>query len=143
MRRKREWGITLGLALAVAASISMVSLAKEERQKVGTIELSFSYDIQAGESGGDVDVTLGSGNCSIESVDIVNEKEFWVGGDKPKVEVWLSADSDYYFAKSGKSAFSFSGDKVKYVTSSTKYDKSEMVLTVTLKSWMRMMRTWM
>lgn len=133
MRRKREWGITLGLALAVAASISMVSLAKEERQKVGTIELSFSYDIQAGESGGDVDVTLGSGNCSIESVDIVNEKEFWVGGDKPKVEVWLSADSDYYFAKSGKSAFSFSGDKVKYVTSSTKYDKSEMVLTVTLE----------
>ena len=44
MRRKREWGITLGLALAVAASISMVSLAKEERQKVGTIELSFSLD---------------------------------------------------------------------------------------------------
>ena len=133
MGRKREWVITLGLSLAVAASISMVSLAKEEREKVGTIELSFSYDIQAGESGGDVDVTLGSGNCSVESVDIVNEKDFWVGGDKPKVEVWLSADSDYYFAKSGKSAFSFSGDKVKYVTSSTKSDKSEMVLTVTLE----------
>ena len=42
MRRKREWGITLGLALAVAASISMVSLAKEERQTVGTIERSLS-----------------------------------------------------------------------------------------------------
>ena len=70
----------------------MVSLAKEERQKVGTIELSFSYDIQAGESGGDVDVTLGSGNCSIESVDIVNEKEFWVGGDKPKAVSYTHLD---------------------------------------------------
>lgn len=109
MRRKREWGITLGLALAVAASISMVSLAKEERQKVGTIELSFSYDIQAGESGGDVDVTLGSGNCSIESVDIVNEKEFWVGGDKPKVEVWLSADSDYYLQSRERAHFPLAG----------------------------------
>ena len=42
MGRKREWVITLGLSLAVAASISMVSLAKEEREKVGTIELSVS-----------------------------------------------------------------------------------------------------
>ena len=48
------------------------------------------------------------------------------------MEIWLSADSDYYFKKSGKSAFSFSGDTVKHVSSSTKNDKEEMVLVVRL-----------
>lgn len=132
MTKRWKYGITLGMAFAIAASISITGLAKEEREKVGTIELWFSSDIQAGEYGGTVDVDLRSGNCSIESVDIVNEGDYWVGGEKPKVEIWLSADSDYYFAKSGKSAFSLHGDKVRYVSSSTRYDKSEMVLTVTL-----------
>lgn len=133
MRKRWEWGIAVGTALIIAASSAFVCLAKEERTPVGTIGLNFSSDIQAGESGGNVDVTLESGDCSIESVDVVNEGDIWVGGDKPKVEIWLSADSDYYFSKSGKSAFSFSGDKVKYVSSSTKNDKEEMVLTVTLE----------
>ena len=107
-------------------------LRKEERTPVGKIKLNFTSDIQAGEIGGNVDVSLEDGECSIESVDIVNEGDNWVGGDKPKVEIWLSADSDYYFKKSGKSAFSFSGDTVKYVSSSTKNDKEEMVLVVRL-----------
>lgn len=124
-----------GLALMMTVSLPATSLAKEERTPVDTIELTFHSDIQAGESGGTVDVTLGSGECSVSSVDIVNEKEYWLGGDKPKVEVWLSADSDYYFKKSGKSAFKLNqgGDTVKYVSSYAKNDKEEMVLTVTLE----------
>lgn len=133
MWRRWKWSAAVGLALAFAASSAFVSLAKEEREPVGKIELHFSSDIQAGESGGNVDVTLGGGSCSIESVDIVNEGDIWVGGDKPKVEVWLSADSGYYFSKSGKSAFEFSGDKVKYVSSTPKNDKEELRLTVTLE----------
>lgn len=133
MRRRWEGAAVAGLALVAAMSMSLVSFAKEERTKVGTIGLTFASDIQAGESGGTVDVTLDSGECSIESVDIVNEGDYWIGGDKPKVEIWLSADSDYYFSKSGKNAFKFDGDKVKYVSSSVKSDKSEMVLTVTLE----------
>ena len=70
------------------------------------------------------------GKCSIEAWILSMRGDSWVGGDKPKVEIWLSADSDYYFKKSGKSAFSFSGDTVKYVSSSTKNDKEEMVLVV-------------
>ena len=65
-------------------------------------------------------------------MDIINEGDYWVGGERPKVEIWLSADSDYYFKKSGKSAFSFSGDEVKYVSSSAKNDREEMVLVVKL-----------
>ena len=101
----------------------LTSFAKEERTPVGEIKLNFTSDIQAGEIGGNVDVSLRMGSVPLRSVDIVNEGDNWVGGDKPKVEIWLSADSDYYFKKSGKSAFSFSGDTVKYVSSSTKNDK--------------------
>ena len=73
------------------------------------------------------------GSCSVESADFVNEQEYWAGGVKPKVEVWLSADSDCYFSKSGKAAFTFNGDKVKYVSSATKYDKELLKLVVTLE----------
>lgn len=80
-------------------------------------------------------MTLGSGQCTVRCVDLANEKDYWLGGDKPKVEVWLSADRDYYFKKSGKSAFKLNegGDTVKYVSSSLKNDKEELVLFVTLE----------
>ena len=132
MRKRGAYAALAGAALFMACTLSFTSFAKEERTPVGKIKLNFTSDIQAGEIGGNVDVSLEDGECSIESVDIINEGDIWVGGDKPKVEIWLSADSDYYFKKSGKSAFSFSGDTVKYVSSSTKNDKEEMVLVVRL-----------
>lgn len=132
MRKRGACAALAGLVLALACTVSFPAFAKEERTPVGKIRLTFTSDIQAGEIGGTVDVSLDEGECSIDSVDIINEGDNWVGGDKPKVEIWLSADSDYYFKKSGKSAFSFSGDQVKYVSSSTKSDKEEMVLVVRL-----------
>ena len=132
MRKRGAYAVLAGAALIMACALSFTAFAKEERTPVGKIKLNFTSGIQAGENGGNVDVTLEDGECSIESVDIINEGDIWVGGDKPKVEIWLSADSDYYFKKSGKSAFSFSGDTVKYVSSSTKNDKEEMVLVVRL-----------
>ena len=132
MRKRGAYAVLAGAALIMACELSFTAFAKEERTPVGKIKLNFTSGIQAGENGGNVDVTLEDGECSIESVDIINEGDIWVGGDKPKVEIWLSADSDYYFKKSGKSAFSFSGDTVKYVSSSTKNDKEEMVLVVRL-----------
>lgn len=134
---KGRWKCTAiaGITLSMAASLAFVCFAKEDREPVGTIGLTFSSDIRAGEPGGSVNATLDSGNCSIDSVDVVNEEDIWVGGDKPKVEVWLSADNGYYFSKSGKGAFKLneSGAKVKYVTSKPGNDKEEMVLTVTLE----------
>ena len=90
-----------------------------------------------------VSVSVEDGSCSVESADFVNEQEYWAGGVKPKVEVWLSADSDCYFSKSGKAAFTFNGDKVKYVSSATKYDKELLKLIVTLEKLMMRRRTWM
>lgn len=116
----------LSCLLAVPAS------AKEERTPVGRITLNFSADIQAGDSEAYIDVSVEDGSCSVESADFVNEQEYWAGGVRPKVEIWLEADSDCYFKKSGKSAFTFTGDDVKYVSSSTKYDREMMRLVVTL-----------
>lgn len=133
MRKQKRWGLFAGAVLAFACMMTMTVFGKEERTPVGKIHLNFSSDIQAGEAGGTVDVSLEDGECSIDSVDIINEGDYWVGGERPKVEIWLSADSDYYFKKSGKSAFSFSGDEVKYVSSSSKNDREEMVLVVKLE----------
>ncbi len=120
------------LAAAVAGGAAFPAAAKEERTPVGEITLSFSVDVSPGEAGGTVDVTVESGECSVESVDFVKDQDYWVGGERPKVEIWLSADSDYYFKKSGKSAFVFEGDEVKYVSASAKNDKEEMLLRVSL-----------
>lgn len=132
MRNIRAYAMAAALAAAVACTVSFPAFAKEERTPVGKIKLTITSDIQAGDMGGSVDVSVDEGECSVESADVVNEGDNWVGGDKPKVEIWLSADSDYYFKKSGKSAFSFAGDAVKYVSSSTKNDKEELVLVVRL-----------
>lgn len=123
-------------ALLTALTVSVLSFpafAKEERTPVGHITLNVSYEVQAGESGGYVDVTVEEGECCVESVDFINEGEYWLGGDKPKVEIWLAADSDYYFSKSGKSQFTLEGDEAKYVSSSKKNDKEELVLRLQLE----------
>ena len=131
MRKKKTYG-ALALAVLVAvASTSMVCFAKEERTPVGKVKLTITSDIRAGDQDGGVDVSV-DGNCSLESADVVNEGFNWVGGEKPKVEIWLSADSDCYFNKTGKSAFTIVGDGVKYVSSHTEGDKEEMVVTVRL-----------
>ena len=48
-----------------------------------------------------MDVSLDFGDCDISNVDVINEPSGkWVDKDKPKLEVTLEADDDYYF-KSG------------------------------------------
>ena len=123
-------GAMFAALLSVAASFP--ASAKEERTPVGHITLNFNADVQAGDTDATISVSVEDGNCSVESADFINEQEYWAGGEKPKVEVWLSADSDCYFSKSAKSAFTFNGDKVKYVSCASKYDKEMLKLVVTL-----------
>ena len=121
------------LAAALAMTVAFPASAKEERTPVGHITLNFNADVQAGDTDATISVSVEDGNGSVESADFINEQEYWAGGEKPKVEVWLSADSDCYFSKSAKSAFTFNGDKVKYVSCASKYDKEMLKLVVTLE----------
>ncbi len=126
-------GVRAAAAAGILALVMvMPAYAGEEREPVGIVSLTFSSTIEAGEDG-DVEVTVDSGSCSVDSVDVVNPKGYWVGGDKPKVKVELGADRGYYFDKSGKSAFQLDGAGVKYQGSNRKNDKETMILTVTLE----------
>lgn len=120
-------------ALVLALALPMAAQAKEEREPVGKITLTISASVETGGSGGIADASVDEGECSVDSVEFVNEPDYWEAGMKPKIEIWLSADSDYYFKKSGKSAFKFEGDEVKYVSSSTRNDRSELKLTLSLE----------
>ena len=135
MKRTKEFAVLAG-TICLAAGMSFGAYAdddEDEREPVGHITLNIQSDIEAGDWGGDIEVTLEEGECSVDSVEIVNEAEYWAGGDEPKVEIWLSADSGYYFKKRGKSAFTFTGDEVKYVSSSAKNDREELCLTIRLE----------
>ena len=91
-------GAMFAALLSVAASFP--ASAKEERTPVGHITLNFNADVQAGDTDATISVSVEDGNCSVESADFIKEQEYWTGREKPKVEVWLSADSDCYFSKS-------------------------------------------
>lgn len=129
MRKIRYSAVAAAGLLALALAFPAYGKDKEEREPVGQISLKISSDIEAGEDG-DVDVEVLSGSCSVSSVDVDNPKGYWVGGDKPKVKVELSADDGYYFDQSGKGAFDLDG--AKYSGSSRDSDKEIMKLTLTL-----------
>lgn len=120
-------------ALGLALLAGFPAYGEEDRTPVGEITLSVSSDIEAGMEGGEVYVEVEEGSCHVDSVEIVNMPGVWAGGDEPKVKIWLNADDDCYFDKSGKSIFTFTGDEVKYNSASRKNDKETLVLTITLE----------
>lgn len=93
----------LSCLLAVPAS------AKEERTPVGRITLNFSADIQAGDSEAYIDVSVEDGSCSVESADFVNEQEYWAGGVRPKVEIWLEAIATVILKNRKKCVYLYGG----------------------------------
>lgn len=60
MRKRGAYAVLAGAALFMACTLSFTAFAKEERTPVGKIKLNFTSDIQAGEIGGNVDVSLES-----------------------------------------------------------------------------------
>ena len=96
MTKDKKANLLKGAMLAAALTMTSAfpASAKEERIPVGHITLDFNADVQAGDMDASISVSVEDGNCSVESADFVNEQEYWAGGVKPKVEVWLAADSD-------------------------------------------------
>ena len=85
-----------------------------------------------------MDVSLDFGDCDISNVDVINEPSGkWVDKDKPKLEVTLEADDDYYF-KSGyaKKNVTLSGDSAT-VTSIKRKGDEELRVVITLKALKR------
>ncbi len=136
MRRYKYFmaAVTAAVFLSAIPFTSFASGDTEGRTQMGTIGLNISSSIHVGDEKSDVDVSLDYGDCDISNVDVINEPSGkWVDKDKPKLEVTLEADDDYYF-KSGysKKNVKLSGDSAT-VTSIKRKSNEELRVVITLK----------
>lgn len=142
-KRKRRWMTGMrscGLALAVtwavlAAPFPSMAKEDEDRTPVEEISLDVSSSIEVGDIGSEVEVTLNYGECEVGNVDVANEpNDEWKDKDKPRVEVTLEADRDYYF----KTGFSKKNVKISgssgTITSVRRRSDEELKVVITLKA---------
>ena len=85
---------------AGALSIGICGTAMaDSRSEIDSVSLRVESEIEEGDSSSDVDVTSDTDGCSVEDVDVTNEpKDEWDDNDRPRLEVTLEAEDDYYFS---------------------------------------------
>ena len=134
MRSARVWFLALA-TVGMTMTGPFASMAEEDRTPIGEMTLDVESEIEARDTGSNVDVTTDSDECSVSNVDVSNEPNGeWEHKDKPKVQVTLEAESDYYF-KSGfsKKKISLTGSQGT-VTSVKRKNSEELIVTITLKA---------
>lgn len=136
--KRDKYFATLVTAAAIFLAIPFSSMAASDTDDLtpmSTIGLNISSSIHVGDEKSDVDVSLDFGDCEISNIDVVNEPSGkWVDKDKPKLEITLEADDEYYF-KSGysKKNVKLSGDSAT-VTSVKRKGDDELHVVITLKA---------
>lgn len=124
-------GVLLGLGMALG--ISSASFAKEERTPIDRVNVKINYETY-NESEVDVQVTTDTEHVEIGDFYINNDPiDDWAKGESPELVITLEADEDYYFRKSGKSLFGFSGDSVYFGSADKFEDKQYVTLRVMLE----------
>lgn len=120
------------LALGIALAAGGTALADEDREAIDSISLSFDSEITTGSSSCEVDVDTEDDEYSVGGVEVLNASGVWAGGARPKLEIYLYADEDYYFSSAKESMFHFYGEDVEFVSAKRQEDNSELVLVVKL-----------
>ena len=130
----RTWLLLLAAA-GMSLTGTITAMAEEDRTPVEEVTLDVTSSIEVKDSGSDVEVTTDSEGCYIANVDVTNEPNGeWKHKDKPRVEVTLEAESDYYFKSGfGKKKVSLTGSKGT-VSSVRRKSAEELIVTVTLKA---------
>lgn len=121
------------LAVVLAGAMAVPAAAKEEREKITKVALTFSaYD--SGDEGeyGEVEVTADSGPYGVDEVEFLSSTS---STSYPRVRVTMYADDDAYFASASKSLFDLDGEGASYVSASRRDSNSCIVLTVQLKKY--------
>ncbi|PNV61356.1 hypothetical protein C0033_13750 [Clostridium sp. chh4-2] len=131
MKKPVNYLFTAVLVTALSG-LTLVPAFGKSRTEIDYVSLDFSSDIEVGESGGTVDVTANGGDYYVDDVEILNDVDEWDDNDRPKVKVYLSAESDCYFSADRKSDFDLNGEGATYVSSSTQDSKTVLILTVKL-----------
>lgn len=123
------------LAAAIALSIASAgtAFAAEDREPIEEIRLVFQSEIETGGSSSEVEVTTEDDGYTVGGVEVLNASGDWAGGVRPRVEVVLYADDDYYFPRIQEDMFHFHGEDVEYISAKRQEDNSELVLTVRLE----------
>lgn len=125
--------VTVWLAAVLAGSMAVPAAAKEEREKITKVALTFSaYD--SGDEGeyGEVEVTADGGPYGVDEVEFLSSTS---STSYPRVRVTMYADDDCYFASASKSLFDLEGEGASYVSASRRDSNSCIVLTVQLKKY--------
>lgn len=129
MTGRKMTALALAVCLAAGAAFSAYG---EDEEKISSVTLRVESEIEAGDSGSDVEVTTTSDKYEVDDVEVTNEPDDeWEDGDNPKIRVTLVAEDGYYF-KSGfsKSDVTLRGDDA--TVSSVSRSREELTVTITL-----------
>ena len=129
---KRGWSLLLTVLL-LSVGICLSAHAEEEQDKAITyVTLEFSWDKapKGGDLVGKVYASSSDRQFVIEGVDYVKRDDTWIFGERPVVEVALSAKSGYYFSDLSRGDFHISGCSAKYKSVDMDSDESYLTLQV-------------
>ena len=119
--------------------ISLLSLgilvpAYGEESLIDSVPLSISWDRapKAGDLGGEVYATSSNKHFVVEGASYVKRDDTWVFGERPVVEIELSAKSGYSFTSTGRTYFSLFGCGAQYKKATMDGDGNSLILQVTL-----------
>lgn len=114
-------------------SLGIMVTAYGEEKPVDTIPLAFTWDKapKAGDLIGQVYATTTSRQFKIEGASYTNPDDTWTFGDRPVVEIEMSANSGFHFTSSKRDYFSLFGCGAKFKKATVDADGSTVVLQVT------------
>lgn len=120
------------LAVCLTA-LSLISAFGQE-QSITSVSLSFSWDKapKGGDIVGSIFASSGSSQYKVEGAEYLKKDDTWSYGERPEVEVELSAQDGYRFSGISRSSFSLSGLGVQYKDFHTESDGSTLILQVYL-----------
>ena len=99
MTGRKMTALALAVCLAAGAAFSAYG---EDEEKISSVTLRVESEIEAGDSGSDVEVTTTSDKYEVDDVEVTNEPDDeWEDGDNPKIRVTLVAEDGYYVGGDG------------------------------------------
>lgn len=128
---KRRWAAAVLMLMLVICSAFPAFAAT---RPINSVSLRITSDIQAGSSGGNVEVSAGDSRYYVEDCYITNEpSRNWNNGTKPKVRITLGVSDESYYFKSGfsKSNITISGEDAT-ISSVSRSNSQKLVINVTL-----------
>lgn len=121
--------LTFFMVLGMAGTASAVT-------KITDIPVKISYDSEpaSGETIGSVSATTTSNLFTIDAAEYLTNQDTWMLGDRPIVQVEMTARDGYKFSSTSKGTFDISGSGATYKRAKAYDDGATLVLEVYLKT---------